>query len=294
MQVGDYDDAPGVLVISSSSLGGGAAAVARAGGARIMAVVPLDASVEQWSEHLGAAALLVECDSAQEERMAKFLRELAGQERPRSRNVVIGVPMPLIDLAFSYFGATDAVLLCDPKRGDWAEAIALATAKRPNRVADIGAEARRLIDIGREVERIAASLTAIGSQADLTDAVPDPRRGAVAIDAQAIRSVIRMRRLRDEYFAANLFGDPAWDMLLDLMAARLESKPVAVSSLCIAAAVPATTALRWIKRMTDEGLLVRRSDPEDGRRVFIELSDAAADAMMRYIETAHRQGHHRG
>src|SRR3546814_2126456 len=60
------------------------------------------------------------------------------------------------------------------------------------------------------------------------------------------------------------------------MAARLEHKRVSVSSLCIAAAVPATTALRWIKSMTDEGLFVRRADNNDGRRIFIELSDEAA------------------
>jgi DNA-binding MarR family transcriptional regulator len=73
-------------------------------------------------------------------------------------------------------------------------------------------------------------------------------------------------------------------MLLDLYAARLERRPVSVSSLCIAAAVPATTALRWIKTMTDAGLFVREADPNDGRRIFIALADGAADAMTRYFE----------
>jgi len=36
-------------------------------------------------------------------------------------------------------------------------------------------------------------------------------------------------------------ADPAWDMLLDLTAARAESRAVSVSSLCIAAGVPTTT-----------------------------------------------------
>lgn len=95
--------------------------------------------------------------------------------------------------------------------------------------------------------------------------------------------MIRMRRLRDRFFDASLFADPAWDMLLDLMAARLEGVQVAVSSLCIAAAVPPTTALRWIKLMTDNGLFERVSDPVDGRRVFIRLSDNSAEAMTRYL-----------
>jgi len=55
---------------------------------------------------------------------------------------------------------------------------------------------------------------------------------------------------------------------------------VAVSSLCIAAAVPPTTALRWIKTLTDLGMFVRASDPSDRRRVFIELSDEVAGAMQ--------------
>ena len=77
-------------------------------------------------------------------------------------------------------------------------------------------------------------------------------------------------------------------MLLDLMAARLEGKRVAVSSLCIAAAVPATTALRWIKALTDRGLFVREADPRDGRRVYIALSDEAARALAAYLRAVQR------
>jgi DNA-binding MarR family transcriptional regulator len=58
---------------------------------------------------------------------------------------------------------------------------------------------------------------------------------------------------------------------------------VPVSSLCIAAAVPATTALRWLKSMTDQGIFVRRADPHDGRRVFVELSRDASASMRRYF-----------
>jgi DNA-binding MarR family transcriptional regulator len=59
-----------------------------------------------------------------------------------------------------------------------------------------------------------------------------------------------------------------------------------VSSLCIAAAVPATTALRWLKTMTSQGIFLRRADPHDGRRVFVELAPAASQAMRRYFADA--------
>jgi DNA-binding MarR family transcriptional regulator len=101
---------------------------------------------------------------------------------------------------------------------------------------------------------------------------------------------LRVRRMRDQFFDASLFADPAWDMLLDLMAARLERAQVAVSSLCIAASVPPTTALRWIKAMTDHALFERCADPEDGRRIFIQLSDPALKSMGRYFEAAKKAG----
>jgi len=95
--------------------------------------------------------------------------------------------------------------------------------------------------------------------------------------------VIRARRLRSHYFREELFADPAWDMLLDLLQAEIAQLRVPVSSLCIAAAVPATTALRWLKTMVSQGLFVRRSDPHDGRRVFVELAPEASRAMRRYF-----------
>ena len=106
------------------------------------------------------------------------------------------------------------------------------------------------------------------------------------VTAGEVRAIIRLRRMRDRFFAPELFADPAWDMLLDLAAARIERVRVAVSSLCIAAAVPPTTALRWIKAMTDRGLLRRVADPHDARRIFIQLSDDAALAMDRYLRAA--------
>jgi hypothetical protein len=108
------------------------------------------------------------------------------------------------------------------------------------------------------------------------------------VRSDQIRDVIRARRLRDQYFDADLFADPAWDMLLDLMAARLENKKVSVSSLCIAANVPPTTALRWIKIMTEEEIFRRQADAKDGRRIFIELSDDAAAGMVGFFSVIRR------
>lgn len=98
-----------------------------------------------------------------------------------------------------------------------------------------------------------------------------------------LREIIKLRRLRDSFFQPDLFADPAWDILLDLKAAALEGQQVSVSSLCIAAAVPPTTALRWITAMAQSGMLVRRQDPADARRVFIELSAETSAKLDDYF-----------
>lgn len=97
-------------------------------------------------------------------------------------------------------------------------------------------------------------------------------------------TAIQRRTLRNRQFRPSLFSDPAWDMLLDLFVSRLRHRQVCVSSLCIAARVPPTTALRWIRNMEEHGEIVRRRDPDDGRRVFLEMSDAAFEGVARTLQ----------
>jgi len=144
-----------------------------------------------------------------------------------------------------------------------------------------------LRQLSEEVSRIAASLARLsgeGGGLPLTASTEAPPTGELpAIPAESVRAIIRARRDRGKYLPADLFADPAWDMLLDLLQAELVQHRVPVSSLCIAAAVPATTALRWIKTMTDRGLLARRPDPHDGRRVFMEMSRPTSHALRRFF-----------
>lgn len=102
-------------------------------------------------------------------------------------------------------------------------------------------------------------------------------------DHNLVRQILRQRRLRAEFFGNSLFADPAWDILLDLTAARTEGKRVSVTSLCIAANVPATTALRWILQMTESGLLQRTNDDQDRRRAYVSLSDKGANLVAEYF-----------
>ena len=125
------------------------------------------------------------------------------------------------------------------------------------------------------------SAHALPVAAVLVSPLPEPDR---------IRKIIRQRKLRAAFFDATLFADPAWDMLLDLAAATRENVKVSTSSLCIAANVPATTALRWISVMSDAGLLEKIEDTTDRRRNFVVLSKKAVDALDSYFKAAFRSG----
>lgn len=145
-------------------------------------------------------------------------------------------------------------------------------ALKPGFAADQG----RMVDarieaLKRDAERMAEAVARLAAEAGGDASRP--------VDSPRIRAHIKARRLRERFFDPALFADPAWDILLDLSAARLEGRAVSVSSLCIAAAVPTTTGLRWIKALVDRGLLERHSDREDARRAFISLAPATARRM---------------
>jgi DNA-binding MarR family transcriptional regulator len=114
---------------------------------------------------------------------------------------------------------------------------------------------------------------------ELDDVAGAPQTPVKAAMSDRVRAILYARRKRTHFFDSELFADPAWDILLELYAAHLGQYRTAVTSLCIGAAVPATTALRWIKLLETRGLILRRPDATDGRRVFMELSDTAVAAM---------------
>lgn len=115
---------------------------------------------------------------------------------------------------------------------------------------------------------------AVGTE-NRADQVDTARLAAIA------RAEYASRRRRDKLFAADIFAEPAWDMLLDLYVQRFYARKVSINSLCIAAAVPPTTALRWIGKLEFSGLIDRRPSPNDARVVYVTLS-ARGLALMEH------------
>ncbi|PKP94130.1 MAG: hypothetical protein CVT77_03395 [Alphaproteobacteria bacterium HGW-Alphaproteobacteria-16] len=188
-------------------------------------------------------------------------------------------------------GDVEAVRLCEPGKGESVQGFAHVSGTLVAPRLERGR-------IGRRVDREVYLPEESPQREEAAAAnVPEPvtageghRVGAESDDAvtlaAGVQLIMRMRRLRSSFFEETLFADPAWDMMLDLMEARLSQANVSISSLCMAGCVPATTALRWVKILTEKGILVRKPDAGDRRRVYVELSDSAAEAMMGWLAIA--------
>lgn len=129
----------------------------------------------------------------------------------------------------------------------------------------------------------ATPVAAGGDVPELETALSAVRARRRHADVLAIRRAIQARTRRARYFSAKLFGDPAWDMLLELYSASLLEKRLPVSRLAERSGVPMTTALRWISALEREGLVVRAADSVDRRRIFLSLSPKGEAAMESYF-----------
>jgi DNA-binding MarR family transcriptional regulator len=96
--------------------------------------------------------------------------------------------------------------------------------------------------------------------------------------------LLKDRRDRHKFFSATLFGEPVWDILLDLYVRGASNQPTSVTSACIASGVPATTALRYIRLLERQGLVARRADAADARRNFLELSPRGLALLDNYLD----------
>ena len=303
--IGDYRT-PVWIFANNSSARADMHSAAEASGLRIARNIALDEAAMALRDRQHGTLVLVEIDGEPTPAECQLLDRIDGDANDSAQPAVISFPMRAIDGVTAAVSAPYANLLCAPSFAERVAAIGLAKipVSRHLQEVDGAVDAIRLQQLADEVGRIARVLSsfaephALPIPAAVSDGLIGYRAGPVlhrpaspqTIRADDVRAMLRLRRQRDHLFAGELFADPAWDMMLDLMASRIERLKVAVSSLCIAAAVPPTTALRWIRTLTDLGIFVRVADPTDGRRVFIELSDAAANAVLNFLGEAKRMG----
>lgn len=97
--------------------------------------------------------------------------------------------------------------------------------------------------------------------------------------------IYKERQRRDRFFPSDLFGEPAWDILLDLFVASRANQPRSIKEVCISSRVPDATALRYIGQLAAHGLVERRPDKTDQRRKFLRLTPAGHRHMLDYLDS---------
>ena len=311
---GMKDQRPGLLILADDIFLDDVEGLARAAQFRLLDIVALDDAPARLDMQVGCDVVLLFSNrpTAVLERLLVQVETLAIQN---DMAVILVADLETVDLTYACIRSDRTQLLCSPDHADLATALLIAAGRMPQRtVHEVNQESEgiRLQQLSEEVSRLARTLEALTSRPRhatpsfalgprisdrssdyigmpaLQPIGADDKAGAPALTALQVRDLLRARRLRDEYLPGELFADPAWDMLLDLLAARLEQERVSVSSLCIASAVPPTTALRWIRTLTDKGFVHRQADPHDGRRVFITLTDSTAVALTRWFGASRR------
>ena len=120
-----------------------------------------------------------------------------------------------------------------------------------------------LIDVSVRLPRALVESVIMRSAAPSGD--PAGRRLAFA------KWMLGSRRRRWKAFKSIRFGEPTWDMILDLYIADSEGRRVDVSGLCLASGVAPTMALRYVDLLLADKLIAKVDDAKDGRRSFVNI-----------------------
>lgn len=78
---------------------------------------------------------------------------------------------------------------------------------------------------------------------------------------------------------AGIFGDPAWNIMLDLYVSQHDARGVTVGDACIASGAPTTTGLRYIERLVSMRLIERHNGRHDARVKELRLTEMGLAKM---------------
>ena len=143
----------------------------------------------------------------------------------------------------------------------------------------------------RELESMAEALrflaTTAPSQAEAGLIIPTNDESLSHFDrARAVhfaRMIYVSRRNRKRHFPNDLFGEPAWDILLDILVHTHGGKRSTVTDVTNGSCVPEATAMRWIDRLESVGLIVRTRDATDARRRLVDLTPSGESRLLKQL-----------
>jgi CheY-like chemotaxis protein/DNA-binding MarR family transcriptional regulator len=141
-----------------------------------------------------------------------------------------------------------------------------------------------------ELQQIADTARALAEDMRRTiesDSSRRDRPGAVRPEETSLRTLKLLQKLqeaRTSIFGEAVMPEPAWEMLAELMRARLAGQHLSVTSLALSSKSPMTTALRRIEDLIQGGLAARMPDPADRRRTYVELTPEGMARMQLFLE----------
>ena len=151
------------------------------------------------------------------------------------------------------------------------------------RAANFRSMARDILALADEAEAEAMSMVSVASDDAPALASYDMRtKGRFG---EIAKSQYSARRVRERFFEKKIFGEPAWDMLLELYASELNDEKISTSNLILSSSAPNSTALRWMKHLEDQGLVVKKSSNVDGRVQYQRITNVGFDGMTKYFES---------
>src|SRR5579864_3577467 len=123
----------------------------------------------------------------------------------------------------------------------------------------------------------------LNSLARSTFAKIQPDNGELEVSEDVVGAAIRAWRERVCYLPAELFSDPAWGILLELLHAEIGERNVSLRRLCKASAASTPSAIRWLKALEDRELVTRKTDPLIYGNEFFELTPRGSTALRLYF-----------
>jgi CheY-like chemotaxis protein/DNA-binding MarR family transcriptional regulator len=147
--------------------------------------------------------------------------------------------------------------------------------------------ARELLQIADTAKALAADMRRTIEQDANRQSRIDNGGGAHDGDDSSLRTLRLLQKLqeaRTSIFGEAVMPEPAWEMLAELMRAKLASQHLSVTSLALSSKSPMTTALRRIEDLIQGGLAARVPDPADRRRTYVELTSEGMARMQLFLE----------
>jgi hypothetical protein len=135
--------------------------------------------------------------------------------------------------------------------------------------------------VPKTISQLVSSLRSLADELAATDG-RDAEEIARADREQALTVAIQVaacRKRRTLFHPDYFFGEPCWDMLIDLFIAHGQMRETSIAHLCTISQVPHGTALRYLGRLESRGDVVCTSD-ESGRRASVRISETAVERMV--------------